>query len=334
MNPLQQFILQDFPSFELSYEKIIHNKVPNSFPNADIYLAIPFGIKCFIWFTTFDDNNICYCIELDYHTNQIKNIKEMKASFSNSLILGTIFYGTLFQYNNNNCICLEDIYFYKGNFYNKSSYLQKLELFRIILKEEITSVISNTNQTIFGLPVLSNNYESLLSNISLLPYKINSIKLRFFDYKNHRNIFIIKYFNNNINNQSNNQSNNQTNNQSNYQSNNQTNYKNCKPLTTNYRTFFVKPDIEPDIYYLYNNIDDKNYFDLAYIPDFKTSKFMNSLFRNIKENDNLDALEESDSESEFENSNIDKFVYLERTYKMNCIFNTKFKKWCPINVCN
>ena len=38
---------------------------------------------------------------------------------------------------------------------------------------------------------------------------------------------------------------------------------------------------------------------------------MNELFRNIKENSNLDLLEESDDEEEFENVNPDKYVYLE-----------------------
>ena len=39
---------------------------------------------------------------------------------------------------------------------------------------------------------------------------------------------------------------------------------------------------------------------------------MNSLFRTIKENDNLDLLEESDDDEEFENIQIDKFVNLEK----------------------
>ena len=59
---------------------------------------------------------------------------------------------------------------------------------------------------------------------------------------------------------------------------------------------------------------------------------MNKLFRIIKENDNLDALEESDDEEEFENENIDKFVRLDKSYKMVCRFNHKFKKWVPIKV--
>ena len=61
---------------------------------------------------------------------------------------------------------------------------------------------------------------------------------------------------------------------------------------------------------------------------------MNKLLRIIKENDNLDALEESDDEEEFENEKIDKFVCLEKSCKMVCQFNHKFKKWTPIRLAN
>ena len=70
----------------------------------------------------------------------------------------------------------------------------------------------------------------------------------------------------------------------------------------------------------------------AYIPDYKTSVLMNQLFRKIKENVNLDALEESDSEEEFENDKIDKFVQLNVQKNMLCELHPKFKKWIPIKV--
>jgi hypothetical protein len=59
---------------------------------------------------------------------------------------------------------------------------------------------------------------------------------------------------------------------------------------------------------------------------------MNRLFRNIKENQNLDALEESDDETEFQNENDDKFVFLDKSFKMNCVYNPKFKKWMPVSL--
>jgi hypothetical protein len=101
-----------------------------------------------------------------------------------------------------------------------------------------------------------------------------------------------------------------------------------------YKIFIVSADIQNDIYNLVDPNDLSNY-DIsnklvASIPDYKTSIFMNALFRNIKENKSLDALEESDDEDEFENTNIDKFVDLNKKIKMKCIFNYKFKKWTPI----
>ena len=66
-----------------------------------------------------------------------------------------------------------------------------------------------------------------------------------------------------------------------------------------YKTFFIKPDLQNDIYYLYL-LNTTNFEgiskEIAHIPDYKTSIFMNKLFRNIKENNNLDSLEESDDE--------------------------------------
>jgi hypothetical protein len=104
-----------------------------------------------------------------------------------------------------------------------------------------------------------------------------------------------------------------------------------------YKIFIVSADIQNDIYNLVDPNDLSNYDYtisnklIASIPDYKTSVFMNTLFRNIKENGSLDALEESDDEDEFENTNIDKFVDLTKKIKMKCVFNYKFKKWTPID---
>jgi hypothetical protein len=98
--------------------------------------------------------------------------------------------------------------------------------------------------------------------------------------------------------------------------------------------FLVKADIQNDIYYLYSLAPDltEEQHSTAHIQDFNASVMMNKLFRNIKENQNLDALEESDDEEEFENERADKFVYLDRSLKMVCQFNHKFKKWAPIKI--
>jgi len=59
---------------------------------------------------------------------------------------------------------------------------------------------------------------------------------------------------------------------------------------------------------------------------------MNSIFRNIKENGRLDAIEESDDEEEFEDIREDRFVDLEKEVIMEFVFLPKFRKWSPVRV--
>jgi hypothetical protein len=82
--------------------------------------------------------------------------------------------------------------------------------------------------------------------------------------------------------------------------------------------------------HLYTLNDKKEeYYSVAHIKDYQTSVMMNNLFRIIKENNNLDLLEESDDEEEFQNENNNKYLKQNIEYKMVCSYNTKFKKWAP-----
>ena len=59
---------------------------------------------------------------------------------------------------------------------------------------------------------------------------------------------------------------------------------------------------------------------------------MNNLFRNIRENANIDNIEESDDEDDFEDMREDKFVDLDKRLIIECVFHSKFRKWVPVNV--
>ena len=59
---------------------------------------------------------------------------------------------------------------------------------------------------------------------------------------------------------------------------------------------------------------------------------LNSIFRNIKENRNLDALEESDDEGEFEDVREDRFVNLHKIVTMSCVYHKRFNKWEPVKI--
>ena len=298
-------ILQDFPKFELSCETLVHKKVHN----ADIILAIPEGKKYFAWFTTYKRDNVCFLMEIN--GKQISNVKSVLCSFDTSLACGTIFYGTVFKYKYSECFCIEDIYFYKGKECNKQNYINKLELFKKIMSTDITQTALNTQFLIFGLPLVMQDFKTLLREIEILPYKVNKIK--FYSSKHYQslNIYLMNYYK-----------------PSSYNKNNTDNH-------LSNAIFKITPDIQNDIYnlFIYKN-GQEEFYDIAFIPDYKTSVMMNNLFRNIKENKNLDALEESDDEEEFENEKEDKYVYLDRAFKMNCQYNHKFKKWVPISLAN
>ena len=312
-------ILSNFPNIKLSYEKIIHKKVYNF----DIAIAVPEGKKSFIWFTFYNDKMLCLLLEFDeQQKKQIKNIKIMNCCFSKFLCYGTIFYGTYFYHENNPFFCIEDIFMYKGNYILDCSIITKINKICDILKNDIKQLSYNNFCLVFGLPLIfisSNESSKIFENIK---YKLSCIK--YYNKNNINSHFMILF--------------------DEYIKNNDVKlpekiYNNEKirkieksnqQINKFTKIFIVKPDIQNDIYHLYSL--DNEYSGIACIPDFKTSAIMNKLFRKIKENNDLDALEESDDEEEFENPNVDKFVYLEKSYKMICNLNTKFKKWVPIKI--
>jgi hypothetical protein len=101
-------IISQFPNIKLSYENITHKIVNDS----DIIIAIPFGRKCFVWFTEYKARKACFILELEQN-KQITCIKEVHIEFSTHLINNTILYGTSFYYLKQNFFSVEDIFSYK-----------------------------------------------------------------------------------------------------------------------------------------------------------------------------------------------------------------------------
>jgi hypothetical protein len=351
-------ILSDFPKFELSYETMTHKKVFNH----NVILAIPEGNKCFAWFTTYKDDNVCFILDIS-ENNKIKNISIVLTSFNDKLTFGgygSIFYGTTFKYNGVTCFCIEDMYYYKGNNYSNKSFVSRLNTLKNILQNDLSQKALTNNYIIFGLPLMNPDLLTLLKEIDLLPYKISQLKYRWFETKK---IMCSDYYkpgprygprsdirsditeSNNKYKDANQlnanqlemkqieakQSNTRIYDKIKDKNKDKINERNIKQLSN--AVFKITPDIQSDIYNLFVYKDGKEeFYDFAFISDYETSVLMNKLFRNIKENNNLDALEESDDEDDFENNQIDKYVYLDRSAIMNCKFNYKFKKWMPISL--
>ena len=315
----QANILRTFPHIELSYETITHKKVFS----CQFAFAIPLGKKFFAWFSKYNGSPVCIFLEISSENNSIQNINVEKISVNqndSNLYNETIFYGTVFQDTAfKHLFSVENVFYIEGKNVSHKTLDQKLmdicNLFST--KKQFFQVPYGNNTIFFLLPLIFPNFtQEINAEIQNLPYKISSIQFHCIDRpKNH---YTMKYEYRVYTNTSLN---------INRVTENKASNNNRKDVI-----FMVKPDLQNDIYHLYafDEMTQKEFlYDTAYISDYKTSVMMNGLFRNIKENINLDALEESDDEEEFENDKIDKFVDLKKSLYMACLYNNKFKRWMP-----
>jgi hypothetical protein len=350
-------LFKQFPKIKFSYEskpdkKVSQNNHQNNIKDSNdkdnVYFIIPTGKKFLVWFK----NNECLFLELN-NERQITTItkKIVSRMFPNDTILyGTHFFNRISKERSTSMeyyFTIENIHYYDGINLDMMTVFEKLEKVNCILK-------NNEKQQHFsveiGLPHISTSikvaseikplysayciqkkncknasnevqnvfyYNSKKSSSPLSPLSPSPIAATVatvasaaaaIDLTNTNIPKPISAFN---------------------KSNNGNNRNNrCK-------IFMIRADIQNDVYHLSeldSSSNDSNANEnIASIPDYKTSVMMNYLFRNIKENKSLDALEESDDEDEFENVNLDKFVDLSKKIKMNCVYNYKFKKWTPIS---
>lgn len=293
------------PHFELSYESILHKKVPE---NYDVQLAIPSGKKYLCWFTFLEDEDVCIFMELNKE-RKIATMQKYDVKFPIKMAYNTLLYGVfLTDYN---AFVIEDIHYYNG-INTRLSTNGRL----YYIKEFLESMESMENTIKFTVPVIR-KYEGTTHKIDMF-YPVHHYQYRSMSK-------ICPYLNEPL------------------QKEIKLESKIERPLYIPIRTDFRKPqykhnaiflvnaDIKYDVYHLYayGKQNSKVYYNIAYIPDYNTSVFMNNLFRNIKENKNLDYIEESDDEDDFQNINEDKYVNLNKQLSMECTFHYKFKKWIP-----
>jgi hypothetical protein len=85
-------LLKRLPDLKLSYN-ITNKKV-----FSDLYIIIPTGKKHLVWFTYYEDKRVCLFIEISSDgRKRINKFFIVPQIFEKKLVLGTIFYGTLFS---------------------------------------------------------------------------------------------------------------------------------------------------------------------------------------------------------------------------------------------
>lgn len=317
--PEKNRLIERLPEMELSYDTILHRKV-----HSDVFVIVPKGKKTLLWFTYWNAQNVCFALTLNERGN-IVDVANYPVCFDKELSLSTLLYGTLFEVDGLKHFTCENIYYYKGYFTGNYNFSKKISLFRELFTHFIKQVAYTNNFLIIGLPIMKSDFQEAMNCIVDLPYQAYGIQM-YFLYKTNKSegIYLIKQ----------------------------------APIIE--AVFIVKATLQNDIYELHTGGSaqplhlppppyDKHAckeggsnslrglggsapFGIAMIPSLKSSIMMNSLFRTIKENANLDLLEESDDEEEFENRSESKFVDLDKSYMMKCVFLKRFRKWQPLEV--
>lgn len=220
--------------------------------------------------------------------DSIKKNITIKYTSFNTTLCNTIIYGTQFYYKSNETFSVEDVLMFQSKYVNLYNYEEKLKIINYIFKNLHCNQIEK-KFLIFGVPYMANDINELYKNKDI-PYVVYSYQYRKLKH-------LSPYLNYIIDNNKNN----------------------------NFSIFKVLADNRQDIYKLYCK---DGFYGFANVSQLKTSKLLNSIFREIKESYNLDLLEESDDEEEFENISDNKYN-LNNTVFMVCKFNKKFNSWEP-----
>ena len=162
------------------------------------------------------------------------------------------------------------------------------------LNDVLMSIHNDSTFIIFGFPVYNVNYKILINMIKNIYYPIYSIQYR-------NLIKDMPYLT-----------------------------KQIKQEKKEKRAIFsISPDLRQDIYRL--NCKNNEFYSYAHIPNLKTSIFMNDMFRKIKENKDIDLIEESEDENDFEITGETKYVKNIHIH-IECKYSEKFKMWVPESV--
>ena len=270
-------------------------------------------------------------------------VRIFDACFDRTLVYGTVFGGIMFRKPNfeTPLFSIHTVYWFQGNLIQPLSGFQHIALCEELFNHNNIRQVSYTkeNSVIFGLPILCNTDHQAEYIIPTLPYETFAIQYRNLTTKH---IFQVILHNAprgqpkalppvvipvpiNISDRK--------------QPVRRLFVPHQDEMLTNIQgVFIVRPNLQNDIYELFVMPDFHRqhmppiFHNFALIPNFKTSVFMNRLFRNISENERLDTMEESEDEADFENIEHDKYVTLSKEYIMTCRFHKRFCKWVPIEI--
>jgi hypothetical protein len=283
--------LQKLPIFELSYEEFVDKKV-----YSDICFALPYGIKCLLWFTFVDSEFVCISIPMYGNKLIVNDAKIETCCFNKNICYGNGSVCLGIKIKNSNVVVLYDIFYYKNINYDRANYKIKLETLCLLLHNIKNDVVLSNQLTLF-LP-------NSASNVTELYNKTRNISLNMYCY-----MFVDLY-----------------------KTGNHSGFKKClyDKLDKSDKIFIIRPHEDNlfDMYDLYVfNKGNIEYYNKAHINTLKMSYILNKHIYGYKYVDNIDILEESDDEGEL-------LPQYKKDICVKCRYNKYFKLWEPTEIIN
>jgi hypothetical protein len=272
---------------DLLYDRVLQ---PGQTVAADIWLLIPRGRRCLLWFTYVRGGPGCIAVDVDWKNNPT-DFHIVLASFHRDLAFETLMGGVMIDNPGGQpAFCCTYVHAYKGRWLSRNLDLQiemthhiihdmvrqdaRLPLLRVCVpfavfhESELESAINKSPAAIHGIRMVSSERNQILGVMKQsIEQQVRCVML-------------------------------------------------------------VKPEVEEDVYSLWSDKQVGH----ALVPDYKTSIMLNSLFRNVKENVDLDLLEESDDEEEFENVDTDRYLRVKEGMTMSMQFMPRFNGWRPCEI--
>lgn len=247
-------------------------------------------------------------MDCNFHTNlvQHRNINEYILNTSNTIVCSQ-FSGNYIKIKTEenttkHLFVIDDVILYKGLPVYKKNLNEKIKLFYDFFKynfENPKHCFTN-NELYCAMCYFDRNIQNIYSIMNTRD---------FFDYTIYKILFILK--------------------DNSYFSLHYTHFNYIQMNTLKQREekkCIIKGTIHFDIYKVFEYANNKD-LGILHIPTYTTSVYLNTIFRNIRENMNIDYIEESEDEDEFEYDSISKHVNLNKSIIVDCVYNHSMKKY-------
>lgn len=274
--------------------ELSYDKTLDKKVRADAFSVVPEGDTSILWITYVGSKRVAILMRMG-KDGEISSAVPMVLAFHDDLSLGTgtMLLGVTFKCSDMTNFACMDILLHCGQDVHRLRMIEKMERLCQILETQIDSRVQTRGGLSVGLPPTTSSFIEAVDIARSLPYNVSHIRSLLM--RNSRALGLTPYT------------------------------ASSKTLAV----LIVKPAVQQDIYHLFTS-DGKKHRMPAAVQDYETSVMLNKTFRTIKENANLDALEESDDETDFEDVRSDKYVDLKKSAAYVCEYIPKFGKWQPV----